>query len=160
VLDTRCRQGPGASQVIVVMRVAAIDDDVAGLQQRRQLFEQGIDCRRGHHQPDCARHLQRIDELPQGRSARCAHRDEAGDALGGLVMHHAIMIAAQQAGHHAGPHAPQSDHADLHLHAPRRWSREITESSPRSPTTSRARLGRHQISRSSVEPAFQYGGRP
>ena len=50
--------------------VAAVDDDVARVEQRRQLGEHGVDRDAGFdHQDDLARPRQRGDELGQRRDA-------------------------------------------------------------------------------------------
>jgi hypothetical protein len=116
--DAGLRQCRSATQVVMVVRVASINDCVASLQQWLQLVEQGVDrcCR--HHQPDCAWRLQCIHELcKQGGTSR-PQRHLLRYAFGCPVVEHAIMAAAQQALGHAGTYAAQANHADLHFHAP------------------------------------------
>ncbi len=63
MVDAHRLQFGGAPQVIVVMRVAAIDDGVAWLQQGCQLPQQFVDCCGRNHQPDHPRRLQAGDKV-------------------------------------------------------------------------------------------------
>ena len=60
------------------------------------------------------------DELVERARARRALGLEPRDRVLAAVVDHAVVAAAHQAPDHVGPHAPQSDHAHLHLRPPGR----------------------------------------
>ena len=72
-VDLRLRQRIGTPDVIVVMRIAAINDDVTGTEQRRKLCDDAIDGTGRHHQPERARRGQALDQI-----------GECVDALGAI----------------------------------------------------------------------------
>ena len=49
------------------MRVAAVDQRVAGCELRRELVDDAVDGRGGDHDPDRARRRQQADELRERR---------------------------------------------------------------------------------------------
>jgi hypothetical protein len=65
VVDALGLELGGAANVVMIVRVAAIDDDVARLQQRLERSQDRIDHGRGYHEPDSARLSQLLHELPQ-----------------------------------------------------------------------------------------------
>jgi hypothetical protein len=52
-----------APDVVDAIGIAAVDQDVAGLEMGQQVGDALVDHARRHHQPDRARLLQRFDEL-------------------------------------------------------------------------------------------------
>ena len=105
-----------ALDVVLERRVAAVDEDVAFVEQRRELVDRRL--RRvavGEHDPDRARRLERLDdvgELPDRLGAL------SGQLLGlgvGAVPHHDAVTAAQQPARHVAAHAAQPDHRYVHL---------------------------------------------
>ena len=107
----------------MVVRVAAVDDDVARGEQRGQRVHLGIDQRRRHHQPHRARRPQRVDEAGQRRRPGGAFGRQCGDRLRGDVEHDALVAGAQQPPHHVPAHASQPDHPQLHRTSRRRRAR-------------------------------------
>ncbi len=91
---------------LLVVGVAAVDHQVAGLQQAGQLVDGGL--RRvagGHHHPRQTRRGQGLDQVGQRRHLRhVGSRVEA---------HHLVTAAAEPLGH-ARTHPAQTDHAQLH----------------------------------------------
>lgn len=55
----------GSTDVVDVIRIAAVDQNVAGLEQRHDLRNGLIDDRRRHHQPDRPRRAELADKLGQ-----------------------------------------------------------------------------------------------
>ena len=112
VADTFFGQRLGAAHIILVIGVAAIDDDVARLQQAGQgvngRFSDGA-C--GQHDPDGARFLQLTDEGGHVFAGRGALGGELGYAFGIGVIHHAVMSIAHEPAHDIAAHAPQANHS-------------------------------------------------
>ena len=54
-----------ASNVVDVIRVAAVDQDVTGVERWRQIGKRLVHCRCGNHQPDAAGLGQLCDEIRQ-----------------------------------------------------------------------------------------------
>ncbi len=69
IVNARRLQLAGTPNVIVIMRVATVDDDVARLQQRLEVGDHRLDHRRRHHQPDDPRRIQQLHELGKRRAA-------------------------------------------------------------------------------------------
>ena len=63
VVDALRAKRVGAVDVVAVVGVAAVDDDVALGEQRRELVERRLDDRGGHHDPDGARLAELGDEV-------------------------------------------------------------------------------------------------
>ena len=68
-MDAACRQFLGATDVIYIVRVAAVDDRITFGEQRQQVGDGPVHDRRRHHQPDGARLLELFHELRQRSSA-------------------------------------------------------------------------------------------
>ena len=114
IVDLLRGQFLGAADVVDVVGVAAVDQDVAGFEQRQQVGDRRVDHRGRHHQPQRPR-LGELGDL-------VLHRGGAGRALfrqrvhrgGGAVEDHAFVAALHQAADHVGAHAAQADHSELH----------------------------------------------
>ena len=124
---------------VLVVGVAAIDHDVARLQQRAQRVQRGIHGRAGrHHQPQRARRRQRGHQ--GGERVECFHalrlrRLARGRA--GVETGHPVPAARQPRGH-VRAHAPQTDHTDVHatsLRAKAQASHKAKEADHPSPGT-------------------------
>ena len=118
MVDSARLQRGGAADVIAVVGVAAVDDDVVGVEQRRERGQHLIDEGRRNHQPDRTRSHQRGDQLLQRGRAGGALRRQPIDGGRLHVVDDAGVITAHQPAHHVGPHASESDHTDLHFLAP------------------------------------------
>ena len=62
VVNALGRQAPRAIDVVSIVRVAAVDDDVAAIEERLEIGKRVVDDGRRHHEPDHARFDQRADE--------------------------------------------------------------------------------------------------
>lgn len=104
---------------VLEVGVAAVDDDVAGLQQRSELADHGIGGLAGlHHDDQTARALQRVDELLGGlgghEGALVSELLYQRRGLGGgaVVDGHGEPVAREVAGEVAAHHREAGD-ADL-----------------------------------------------
>ncbi len=111
-------QRAGAVDVVAVPRVAAVDDRVAGFEQRSELVDRVADVGGRHHQPDVAGRGQPLDE--RSRRLRAGHA-LVGERVDGGVRHvvaHALVPGGGEPAHHVGAHPPEPDHAQLHARLP------------------------------------------
>jgi hypothetical protein len=115
ISDALLPQRLGAADIILIHRVAAVDDDIAALHgstQRRHCILRDF-ARRQHH-PDDARRGQLADHvLKVFRLGRALGRD-AIHCLLALVIHHAFMAMLHEPQGNIAAHAAQADNADLH----------------------------------------------
>jgi hypothetical protein len=114
VLDPARGQLVGANDVIGVVRVAAVDHDVALLQERRELRDHGIHQLVRNHDPDRARRFQllhqRIERFRRhGPVAR--HRV---DGSGHHVVDDALMSRTHEPPRDVRPHPSEADDSQLH----------------------------------------------
>src|SRR5262249_18272104 len=79
-VDTGLLQTGGALDVVAVVRVATVDDDVAGLETRHELLDRRFDESSGNHDP----HRSRLLEL----RAEVAERVRTDRALALELLHH------------------------------------------------------------------------
>src|SRR5262249_43818073 len=115
-VDTGLLQTGGALDVVAVVRVATVDDDVAGLETRHELLGRRFDESSGNHDP----HRSRLLEL----RAEVAERVRTDRALALELFHHRGLAAvthtlvpiANQPPHQVGTHPAETDHSKLHLH--------------------------------------------
>ena len=114
VMDAARFQRVRAAEIVAVIRIAAVDDDVAGIEQRDEQCERLVDDRSGHHQPHDARRGEPRDQVCQRRRPDDARLQRIGDGARVHVVHDARMARASKPAHHRRPHSSQSDHADLH----------------------------------------------
>ena len=105
-----------AAAGVLEVRIAAVDDHVAGLEQRGELVDHGVGGRaRIDHDDQASWPFQRCDELPGGlgrdEGALVAklrdHVQDAGD--GSVVQGHGVTVAGEVAGQIAAHHAQTSD---------------------------------------------------
>ena len=114
VVDALLPQLLGPADVVAVVGVAAVDDDVALVEERGDLVDDlPGDAGRDHH-PDGPRLLELADELLQRRAAGRALILELLDRLGVDVEDHALVSVAHQPPHDVGAHPTQPDHSQLH----------------------------------------------
>jgi hypothetical protein len=120
VVDPFRLQAPGALDVVPVIGVAAVDDDVPGLQQRRELLQGRVDHRRRDHHPGGARLLQLTDQIRHRRGADRALIGESPHRVCAKVEYHALVTVPHQTPHHVGPHPTEANHPELHNPSPLR----------------------------------------
>ena len=120
VADAGRRQDRRAADVVAEPGVAAVNDDVAGREQRGEMLQRCVHRGGRHHDPHGAGRLESRHEVLQGRGAR-------GDgALGEQSVHGGrgarvaddAMSVAPPATSHVGTHATQADESDVHADGP------------------------------------------
>ena len=109
----------GAADVVAVVRVAAVDDDVAGLEMRHQLRR----APRRRRRPAPSARSRAAASCFATRSASVAAPIapsfcKRGDRRRLHVVDDALMPFGQQATHHAGAHPAEADHCELHCCPP------------------------------------------
>ena len=114
VMDSSGLQGRGPLDVVVIVRVAAVDQDVSRLEPAGKLLDHLFDDRRRHHQPHGTRRLQLADEFLQAAGTLRPLPDQGGGRLGMHVVNDAFLPVALQTPNHVGAHPTQTDHAELH----------------------------------------------
>ena len=100
--------------IVDVVRVAAVDDAVAAIEQRDEVLDAGVGHAGRNHQPDRTRLVELRDEIFQRGRAGRAFLAQLRYGVGAAVVHHARVSAAHQAPHHVGAHAAEADHPELH----------------------------------------------
>ena len=109
----------GATDVVPIVRVAAVDEHIALGEQRPQLADHRVDDRRRHHDPHGPRRRKHTRQLRQRVRPLRALRSQRRHGRGLAVVGHALVTALHQAPHHVGAHAPEPDHPDPHRLSPR-----------------------------------------
>ncbi len=97
------------------MRVAAVDDDVAGVQMRLEVGDGRVDDRGRDHQPDRARLRERGHERANRVGPGRAFSSQRLHRVRGTIEDDALVAAAHEPPHHVAAHAPETDHAELHV---------------------------------------------
>src|SRR5262245_10209875 len=115
IMDALLFEHLRAAHVVFEMRIAAVNDDVAGGHRLRPpvdgLFSRGAG---GDHRPDGARLSHLFDQfLDRSRAAR-AFALQLLDALGVEVEDEALVPAPHQTANHVGAHPAQANHSQLH----------------------------------------------
>ena len=118
VVLTRGTERFGAPDVVAVVRIAAVDDDVAGIEVRLQLLDRVVDGGGRHHQPDCPRSGRLRRQLGERCCAGRAFLLQRRHCRRLRVMDDAPMTPGHQPPHHAGTHSTQADHCELHSCSP------------------------------------------
>ena len=108
-------EGLGSAHIVLVIGVAAIDDDVTAVQH----FAQGVHCGFGdgacrQHDPDCARRLELLHKRGQILTGRGPFFGQLGHAGGVGVEHHTIVSVAHQSAHNIAAHTAEANHSKLH----------------------------------------------
>ena len=114
VMDPLARELLRAANVVDVVRVAAVDHDVARREMRQQRRERLVDDRGGNHQPDGPRRRELPREVGERRRAGRLFPDEVLHGFRGHVVDDATVPAADQPAHHVGAHPAKPDHSKLH----------------------------------------------
>ncbi len=118
VMDPSRRQLLGAPDIVDVIGIAAVDQDVVGLESGQNVGNGLVDDGRGDHQPDRPRLLQLFDEVDERGGPDGVLFGQFGHGCGRHVEDHALMASLQQPPHHVGAHPAQADHSELHQLAP------------------------------------------
>jgi hypothetical protein len=102
------------ADVVDIVRVPAVDDAVARLEQRGEVRNARIGHAGRYHQPHRARFVELADEIFQRGCTGRAFLAQPRDGLGAAVVHDARVSPAHQAPHHVRAHAAEADHPELH----------------------------------------------
>ena len=106
---------PGSIDVVAVPAVAAVDDRVAGRQQRRERAIVSPTNAAGHHHPDVARRVERGDQLLERAAHRARPRPRIAATAAGLTSYTTHSCPARvKPAHHVGAHPAETDHPELH----------------------------------------------
>jgi hypothetical protein len=114
VVNTARREVLSAADIVDVVRVSAVDERIAFLQQREEFGDGFVDNGGGHHQPNCSRLRQLFHEI---RQRRCADGFVFSDRFHGLrkdIVRHALVAATDEPPHHVRAHSAKADHSQLH----------------------------------------------
>jgi hypothetical protein len=114
VVDAARLQRLRAPQIVVVARVATVDQHVVPRQQRLERRDRVVDEGDGEHDPDGARGVEGGNELLERRGPPGPFPGELLHGIPGHVVHRAVDALAQEAPHHVSAHASESDHSELH----------------------------------------------
>ena len=115
VLNAFLAQRDGAAHIILVIRVAAIDQDVARFEQGGKFVDHRFGrIARGHHQPHHARLLKQRDERGEIGRALHAFLREFGNLRGVEIERNHLMPAMNQPARHVAAHLAETYHSDLH----------------------------------------------
>jgi hypothetical protein len=112
------RQLVGAPDVVDVIGIAAVDQDVVGLESRQQIRNRVVDRRGRDHEPNRPRlcqFLYQVGERARADSVLCGHLRHR---FWRHVEDHALMASLEQPPHHVGAHPAEADHSELHEGAP------------------------------------------
>ena len=105
----------GATDVILEVGIAAVDDRVAGFHQLGEVVDGRLGgVAAGDHDPRRAGLRELRDEFLERRGADGPLGDELGDALGAAVVDDAGVTGIHQAADHIAAHSAQTNHAQLH----------------------------------------------
>ena len=98
----------------MVAAVAAVDDEVAVIEQFGELVDHLCGDAGGDHHPYRAWLVQCGDEIGQCGRADRALGGERLDGGGGRVEHHRLMAVVQDSPNDVGAHPTEPDHSELH----------------------------------------------
>ena len=114
VLDLLGCEIPRPSDVVHIVGVAAVDEDVAGLEMREDVGDESFHERPRNHHPDRARLLHLLHEIRKRGCPDGPFLDHLLDRLGRPIVDHTLMVSLEQAPHHVRAHPAKTDHSDLH----------------------------------------------
>src|SRR5581483_10544619 len=114
VVDACRAQLLGPANIVLIVGIAAVDEDVAGGEPRPQLRNDAVNDGSGHHDPDRAWRLEGGGELRERVGGDGAIRRNCLHRFPGSVIGDAFVAASYQPAHHVGAHAPEPHHSDSH----------------------------------------------
>jgi hypothetical protein len=114
-VEAQWLEGLGAPDVVVEVRVAAIDDDVVPVQVAGNRVDHVLrGGAGGHHDPDGARACEPGDEVGDRGRAHRAVTLRLPDLLRATVVHDDAVAALHEADDHVHAHAAEADESELH----------------------------------------------
>ena len=140
-----------AADVVVIVGVSAVDHDIAGLEQPRDLGQDRFDHRGRNHHPDGARLGELGDEVLHAAGAGRAEADEPRHGVRVGVVDDQVVTGLHQAFDHVRAHASKSDHPELHR-------RSLIRFRERRPWASRRMLHKSSPVGPSRTPGLDLGG--
>ncbi len=100
----------GAADVVLVVGVAAVDDDVAFFEQAGEFLDGVLgDVAGGEHDPDGAGLVELLDHVGEAAGAGGAFLGEAVDGLGVAVIDDGLVAGAHEAAADVSAHASEAD---------------------------------------------------
>ena len=106
------------ANIVNVIRVAAVDQNVAGFKMRQQIGDDAIHGSGRYHQPDNARLDQFLDEVRGGSGTDGFFLHKFRYGVCRSIVDDTLMAALQQAPHHVSAHPAEADHSELHDSSP------------------------------------------
>ena len=115
VLDALFSQLFGAANVVNVIRVSAVDQDVALAQQLLEGLNLLVHHARRNHQPHRLRRLELVHKvLERGALGRAKLGFDVGHRFRAHIEHHAAVTRLLEALDHIASHSSQSNQSNLH----------------------------------------------
>ena len=103
-----------AADVVHVVRIAAVDHDVAAFEQWHEVGDRLVHDGGRDHEPHGTGRVELLHQFRERGRTGGLLRDQIGHCCRRPVEHHAIVAVANQAPDHVGTHPAESDHSELH----------------------------------------------
>src|ERR1700730_837010 len=107
-----------ATNIIEVVRVAAVNENVAVLEMRQEVGDTLIHSSRRHHQPYRSGPSELFCKIRQRIGSRCSLLNQLLHRFWRSVEDYTLVPSSQQTPHHVRPHSPEADHSELHNSPP------------------------------------------
>ncbi len=105
--------------IIDIVRIAPVDESIAGLEVSCQVGDGFVHACRRDHQPDRARPFQLAHEILQVGGACRLFLNELFHGLRRHIEDHAVVASPEEPPRHVGAHSSKADHSKLHDVIPR-----------------------------------------
>jgi hypothetical protein len=103
-----------AADIVMIVRVAAVNDDIAGRKARRQRLNLPVDQSGRNHKPHRSGLLQPQDQIFKGSGADSSFFDQSVHSARVYVIYDTLMPGPHDTPNHIGAHPAQADHSKLH----------------------------------------------
>ena len=131
VVDPALGELARPSQIVSIVRVAAVHDRVAGREQLRDLPHRTLrHLARGEHEPDGARRLECGDELVEPGGSGRSLADQRRHGVRAHVVDDAAVAVAHEPARDVRAHAAQADDAELRCCVRRHVARRLRFAGP------------------------------
>src|SRR5579862_4304414 len=115
MMDVALFKSFGAADIVLPECVAAVDNDVAGVQQPSELDDDIFGNFSGRqHDPDNARRTKLPHEFVETCRSSRAGATQFSDGLGVMVVDDGLMPVLHQSARDVSAHSTETDNADLH----------------------------------------------